>query len=285
MATQIMQAMGPTTANHNKSMRSLPSVPSPTLTNPDMVLPNEPNHIPSLPSPPQTAWRYRPPSPSYLKDKRDEGSRPGTASSGGGTAMSAKKEKRGLMSRKMMLLRSRTASSGAVQLIGDSQPIPRSTPSDLEADDYDSAYASSPTLMDVGNLAPEQPEVLQQYEDKRMSTGRYSTISEDMSGLPQFLAKYENRDETGTDDESDADSPTAPKYGYSVSIEGGMEAQRKQQEEDEHNSAILSKRAEQILANAKKRLNVRYALFNFRGTFTDQPASSWKATYEVHEIL
>ena len=134
--------------------------------------------------------------------------------------------------------------------VNGAQSSLRNVSSEGVLQDFDSAYGSSPTLMDVGNLAPEQPEV------RRTSVGGSSLDSEDMSALPQFLAKYDIKDAAGTDDELDSDIATPQKFGYSVSNESGMDAHRRQQEEDEHNSAILSKRAEQILANAKKRLNV-----------------------------
>ena len=162
------------------------------------------------------------------------------------------------MSRKLLLLRSRTNSGMAVN--GAQQSIPRSAPSPSEtpspsSEEYGSAYASSPTLMDVGNLAP--PDHSNQPDEKRVSMSGSSFNSDGMAGIPSFLSKYENNDGAATDDDViDTDSPAQRKYGYSVSIEGGMEAKRKQQEEDEHHSAVLSKRAEQILANAKKRLNV-----------------------------
>jgi hypothetical protein len=154
------------------------------------------------------------------------------------------------MSRKLMLLRSRTGSGSSVN-----GTIPRSAPSGSDrASDYNSAYASSPTLMDVGNLAPEDK------ESKRRSTASSFNSEE---AIPAFLARYPSTDGTTTDDELfDGESPLPKRYGYSVSIEGGADAQRRQQEEDEQNSLILSKRAEQILANAKKRLNVCCWTFN-----------------------
>ncbi|KAK5120518.1 hypothetical protein LTR85_006173 [Meristemomyces frigidus] len=230
--------------------KPLPSLPSPTLTNPDMLLPSGID-LPALPSPPRS--RGQPPSPSYLRDKTNEHAR------GGGATPTPKKEKRGLMSRKMLLLRSRTG-SGLNANGSQQQPIPRSVPSlteDRSSEDYGSTYASSPTLMDVGNLAPPQ------WEEKRLSIGGSSFNSEEFAAIPSFLAKYETADGTATDDDMESDSPVQQKYGYSVSIEGGLDAQRKKLEEDEHNSAILSKRAEQILANAKKRLNLMEG--NLRG--------------------
>jgi hypothetical protein len=149
------------------------------------------------------------------------------------------------MSRKMMLLRSRTSSSG----LGISA-TPDSRKSERDFGDFDGVYGSSPTLMDVGNLAPEMPDY------RRESAGGSSLGSDDMTGLPQFLAKYESQNSSGTEDEWDGESPAPHRYADTDSIDGNLEAHRRQQEEDEHNSAILSKRAEQILANAKKRLNV-----------------------------
>ncbi|KAK1823965.1 hypothetical protein LTR12_001498 [Friedmanniomyces endolithicus] len=233
--------------------KPLPSVPSPTLTNPDMVLPSFDGDVhASLPSPARTMKRT--PSLNFFRDRMAEQQN--------ARAPAPKKEKRGLMSRKMLLLRSRTGSGMTVnggQQQQQQQPAPRSVPSDSDTfSTYNSNYASSPTLMDVGNLAPEQ------VNEKRLSFGGSSFNSEDYAVIPAFLAKYEATDGTTTDDEMfDSDSPAPKRYGYSVTIEGGLDAQRRQQEEAEHKSAMLSSRAEQILANAKKRLNLMEG--NLRG--------------------
>lgn len=232
--------------------KPLPSLPSPTLTNPDMVLPDV--GVPGAPSP--AASIHGPPSPSYLRHA--------SLSSQG---LPRKKEKRGLMSRKMLLLRSRTGSSTSFagghhhhQQQQQQQHVrtPRSTPSDTPSD-YHSAYASSPTLMDVGNLAPEL------VDEKRLSFGASSFNSDDfVAASPNFLAKYAPVDNVSTDDELyDSESNAPQRTGSSVGIEGGLAETRRQREEDEHNSAILSERAEQILANAKRRLNLMEG--NLRG--------------------
>lgn len=232
--TQAMRAMGPTQDN----MQPLPSLPSPTLTNPDMVLPKELPKFPALPSPPRNARRDRPPSPSYLKEQKGESPRE-RSESNEKSNMPAKKEKRGLMSRKMMLLRSRTASNG----VGAKSTEPASP-------DQDSTYASSPTIVGFGNLAPADSQAWYS------SNGESPTDSDDMSALPQFLAKYDTNNMSSTDDELES-SPAGARYGYAASnFTNNLEAERRQKEEDEQQSAILSKRAEEILANAKKRLNV-----------------------------
>ena len=243
MATQMtMQAMGPTKSD--SIMKMVNGLPSPTLTNPDMVLPDQPIRYPAYNSPTRNAWRVRPPSPSYLKDTPPQSLRE-RSSSGGSSMTTPKKERRGLMSRKMLLLRSRTASSGN----GINGAVEK-LPSEGEFSNFDSAYGSEPTLMDVGNLAPEQ------VDPKRASVGGSSVGSDEIHGLPQFLAKYETQDSSGTDEEWDGATPTSQKYMAPESVDSGLDAHRRQQEEDEQQSAILSQRAEQILANAKKRLNV-----------------------------
>lgn len=237
-----MRAMGPSRDDGRTKMYG--GLPSPTLTNPDMVLPDEPLHYPHFTSPTRNVWRERPPSPSYLRDTPPESLR-ARSSSGGSNMATPKKEKRGLMSRKMMLLRSRTSSSG-LGING----VSKSISSEGESDIHDMTYGLSPKLMDVGNLAPEQP------EQRRTSASGSSLGSDELYGLPQFLAKYEANNASSGEEEWEGESPASQRYGNSANIESGLDAQRRQQEEDEQNSAILSKRAEQILANAKKRLNV-----------------------------
>ena len=242
MATQVMQAMGP---SKNGSMK--PSLPSPTLTNPDMLLPNETTKYPSLPSPQRYARRDRPPSPSYLREQTDESRELRSVSST--SSMATKdKEKRGLMSRKMMLLRSRTASHG-IQHVNGTHVHHQASP-DLGTDGHAFGYASSPTLMDVGNLAQ-----VRSHERQQSNSGS-SQGSDDLSSLPQLLSQYEASTTTGTDEDLWASSPAAQRYGYAITTDS-LEEERRQKQDDEHASAILSQRAEQILANAKKRLNVR----------------------------
>lgn len=226
----------------DKPLPSLPGPPSPTLTNPDMVLPNAPS-IHTLNS---TESLQGPPSISYLRDITNQhaGAR---ASMDHERPQQVKKEKRGLMSRKLMLLRSRTASNR--------QENAQTSPVRHEYTE-ETSIASSPTIQDGDRLTA------QTNQDKRSSIGASSFNSDDYAALPAFLQKY-NKEET-EDEETDTEKPAAMRMGYSCSIAGGADAQRKAQEEaDEHNSAMLSQRAEQILANAKKRLNLMEG--NLRG--------------------
>ncbi|KAF2173238.1 hypothetical protein M409DRAFT_62804 [Zasmidium cellare ATCC 36951] len=224
----------------DKPLPTLPSLPSPTLTNPDHILPSG---LPTVSSPPRVT--RGPPSPSYLRDSGGESPSP--------KAAMGRKEKLGLMSRKMMLLRSRTASGGAPN--GGS--ITRGSPSQGSIDaDF---IPSSPILQDVGNLAPEQPDYLQPPDmDRRSNSGGSS--SSDISGMTNFLAKY-GKPDGASDDETENGESSAPARYENSAEEHDAEADRRRQEE--YNSAVLSKRAEQILANAKIRLNVMEG--NLRG--------------------
>ena len=268
--------------------KPLPSLPSPTLTNPDMVLPNEPASPSAqpfsldtvLPVPSRSTSRSTgSPVPAILP----EWARHGPSEAQMATIVNAgsptqvvekkKKDRMGLMSRKMMLLRPRTGSGFGQR---EPQPAPRSVPSEPPRESYEwnsRATDSPPTLMDVGNLAPEPPPALRVTtaldESDRPSTAVSSANSDDVLIVPSFLANYEN-DTTDDDTDMGGSSPVNySKYGYSVSIEGGAstiaaeEQRKKVMDEEERNSAVLSKRAEQILANAKKRLNLMEG--NLRG--------------------
>lgn len=253
---------------------------SPTLSNIDMVLPMASGHL-AL-SPPRAP--PRPPSPSYLRDRAGhDGSigaeggggggtagqaggggggigaaggpavAPATAATGGATSpagASRKKERLGL-SRKMMMLRSRTSSNGSTV---------RGSPSPNSVD----LVPSSPILQDVGNLAPEQPESdflqlpLSANGQLRRTSG---SSSSELSGSIVFLDKY-SRAGVSSDDEALYESSDI-QLDSSTSIDDDADALRRRQEQEEYESAILSQRAEQILANAKRRLNVMEG--NLRG--------------------
>ncbi|KXT10833.1 hypothetical protein AC579_1953 [Pseudocercospora musae] len=236
--------------------KPLPSLPSPTLTNPDAILPN--TALPSLSSPPR--FSRRPPSPGYLRDTPS----PNCSNASGMPATTMpKKDKLGLVSRKMMLLRTKTSSSGSINTTGRITPRATPSPSPRSID----FVPSSPILQDVGNLAPElaEPHLLQPPESERRRASGSS--SSDLSAMAGFLEKYSRRD--GSSDEEvllyDSSENATPVTSEEArdSIADEADAQRRRQELEEYNSAILSKRAEQILANAKKRLNVMEG--NLRG--------------------
>lgn len=151
----------------------------------------------------------------------------------------------------MMMLRSRTSSNGSTV---------RGSPSLSSVD----LVPSSPILQDVGNLAPEQPESdflqlpLSANGQLRRTSG---SSSSELSGSIMFLDKY-SRTGFSSDDEALYESSDIQLDG-STSIDDDADALRRRQEQEEYESAILSQRAEQILANAKRRLNVMEG--NLRG--------------------
>lgn len=221
----------------------------------------------------------RPPSPSYLCDP--EAASPSLPANDDTSAdamplrKEPKKEKRGLMSRKMMLLRSRTASAvNTLHAKEDGSETPRvQTPAAVDF------IPSSPILQDVGKLAPEPPETQHQHipetpteslqvpETDQRTPSRLSSASE-ISGLAGFLAKYGKADGVSDDEAPYASEDNGPAPGASASevdaaFEAEASAERRRRQRDEYNSAVLSKRAEEILANAKKRLNVMEG--NLRG--------------------
>lgn len=124
-----------------------------------------------------------------------------------------------------MLVRSQTGSSN-----GPSYNVNR--------EDATLPMASSPLLHD-------QLTVVSGGTGRRGSTS--SMDSEEMAKLPDFLQKYRNMDLT-EDEMTDAEGLTSETATY--------DEQRRVKEEEEQVSALLSQRAEEILANAKKRLNV-----------------------------
>jgi hypothetical protein len=166
-----------------------------------------------------------------------------------------KKEKRGLMSRKLMLLRSRTASDRP-EVTGRQDNTGRQDfPVRTDSLEDTSTIPSSPTIYSSDHLAP-------QSVGKRSSISGSSLNSDDYGALPAFLSRHRSREDTESED-TDTEKPAGIRMGYSVSIAGGSDVQRRTREEEEQNSAMLSQRAEQILANAKKRLNLMEG--NLRG--------------------
>jgi hypothetical protein len=204
-----------------------PAPPSPTLSNVDMVLPDS---TPVIDSP--SRWGARPPSLSYLRDAdgNEHNRYDGNGTNG----------------HKMMLLRNRPA-PGAYNNA-------RVSPTSAHMEQDGSFVASSPLLRDVPHTAGAHDFLQLPQPSDRSPSG---SSSGDMAGLSAFLAKYEK---TGgaSDDETNYDSEAteaAPRTQTSFELKNDVDAQRRKQQEEEQNSAILSKRAEEILSDAKKRLH------------------------------
>ncbi|THW87287.1 hypothetical protein D6D18_07352 [Aureobasidium pullulans] len=160
--------------------KPLPAPPSPTLTNPDMVLPNA--FVLDVHE------AQRPPSPSYLQ------------------AQATKK-------------------LGSKRKSRPNLRAPSQSPAH--------AYASSPTL----NV--ESPA----WDDRRLSYTASSILTEDLENMqiPRFESSLDSDTETLDEDDFDIDTPSELSYGDVLKSE---------------QSNVTLMRAELILANAKKRLNL-----------------------------
>ncbi|SMQ46986.1 unnamed protein product [Zymoseptoria tritici ST99CH_3D7] len=223
--------------------KPLPDPPSPTLTNssafnPDYILPTLAEEESS--SPPTPIFVRRPPSPTYLwNGTREElaEERPIDGNENGRL--------------RKMILRG-TGSNNSLKANDKGLGYRKTSSNSLRKSS--SLMGSSPVLRDVGNLAPEQSDFLQL--PKRSSS--QGSTSSNMSGMSSFLARYKTDDS----DEETIDGGESP-YLDDFSENEEAFARKEQRARDEYHSAVLSTRAEQILANAKARLNVMEG--NLRG--------------------
>ncbi|KAH7388791.1 hypothetical protein BKA66DRAFT_511152 [Pyrenochaeta sp. MPI-SDFR-AT-0127] len=129
----------------------------------------------------------------------------------------------------------------------------------------DEALASSPTIQNTLSSAP--PNHWSSQDQRRLSTASSSVHSEDLDNWPGF-------DSHGTFDDSGVDLDDQEKRGHApgetyLGDDLGNERWPNErnsgsdEDDDPYSSAALSRRAEIILANAKKRLNVMEG--NLRG--------------------
>lgn len=190
--------------------------PSPTLTNPDLVLPNDSN-LSDVSSPSRTS---PPPSPTYLLERRDQ------------YAKYIEESQKPRTRAKFQYLVARG----------------RADMGNHRASHEGMALASSPVL---GHTDEEygmnlRPTLL------RNASSVSSINTAALDAIESIQGDEESEAETLDDDESGNVTPTAPTFSHQLD-------QPKQQASDhaEESYAELSRRAEVILANAKKRLNVR----------------------------
>ena len=223
----------------------LKTLPSPALTNADLILPNEVlNHQTS--SPPRAS---RPPSPSYLYKQRRKRGDPSLSAQ-----QNQQKYGQGRMSRKRTPRRySSELDDPSAQGDGTSKHTQYSP---------ESAQASSPTTGSVNVAQRRSPSsqhdfTTAKHSDRPLSTGSSITASS-LDGLSWYKAGDEDEDESdyGTmDGEDDGNTtPTRSTFLESPPRKRGIVSQTSQEDEEAYTE--LSRRAEAILANAKRRLNV-----------------------------
>ncbi|KAF2145490.1 uncharacterized protein K452DRAFT_315726 [Aplosporella prunicola CBS 121167] len=203
-------------------------LPSPTLTNPDMILPDLSDSQDSTPSPRPRV--QRPPSPSLLRQSLRFSSRP--------------------TSQRTTPTRASTRASQRDSSTFDPDATPKSL---FHRED---ALASSPTLSGTprANLMGNWQEAM----ERKSSNNSLRTMDSDQSRWTGFDGSF--GDESGAED-------VDGRYDTLPYVAGSDEETDNEQwdgpDEDEFSSAALSKRAEMILANAKKRLNLMEG--NLRG--------------------
>jgi len=197
----------------------LPQPSSPTLTNPEMVLPEHMSDTASLASLPQVT---RPPSPSYLIQQRQ-------SSRQMDTPQGKPKVIRGAKSRHMTCRLSMTPE-------GEPFPVRR-----VHNRHSDVALGSSPTV----GMSPAMRTRLMD-DARRTSVSASSITSEDLYAMR--IPGFDGLDDD-TETITDADLEVSPQAER-------LRMSQKTGSPDTEKSAVTLMRAELILANAKKRLNV-----------------------------
>ena len=201
----------------------LPQPASPTLTNPDMVLPEHMSDTASLVSVPQVT---RPPSPSYLIQQR-------RTSRQMDTPEGRPKAIRGAKSRM----------TSRLSMTPEGEPFPARR---LQNRHSDVALGSSPTV----GMSPAMRTRLMD-DGRRMSVSASSITSEDLYAMR--IPGFDGLDDD-TETITDADLEVSPQAQ-------GLRVGQKTDSPNTGKSAATLMRAELILANAKKRLNVCLSRF------------------------
>ncbi|KAF4549565.1 Hypothetical protein D9617_21g097860 [Elsinoe fawcettii] len=201
------------------------SLPSPTLTNPEMVLPNEVAYVTQ--TPPRAD---RPPSPSYLFDQVAVQDVPRTITP---------KKSLGSMSRRRGLQRSTTEDDNYLTI----------TPSMAQGKDI-----STEDSLDEQNPRWNNPDM-----QRKASFISTSTATLDWDAIPDY--KYDGEEsDIVTLDEAGSGTATPTREGRDQSpaalARNRSRSRSRSRRRAENSSAELSRRAELILANAKKRLNL-----------------------------
>jgi hypothetical protein len=214
---------------------------SPTLSDAGMILPSFEADFERAASPPPFA--ERPPSPSDLY-KHANSSRVRLSSAPQGRRRASPQTKSPSLSAQ--------SSRSTLRNMTDSEAATKSL---LARDD---ALASSPTIQNA--LSSHSPGTWHGQDQHKISPTSSSIFSEDFEHWPGFDS-HDNFEDSGVDLEeqekrnhSTRDSDAGDGMGHERWHEDRTSGS--DDEDDPYSSAALSRRAEIILANAKKRLNV-----------------------------
>lgn len=246
--------------------RPVPHGPrSPTLSDAGMILPQESRFERSLSPLP---YIERPPSPPILQ----------TDPSHVKLTAAPQSRRRPSHHAKSPPL-SAQSSRSTLRTMGDAAAIARSAPT------RDDALASSPTINN-GLTSPAHSR-WNPHNQRRLSAASSSVHSDDLDNWPGF-------DSHGTFDDSGVDLEDQEKRDqFSADMDVGDDLGNdpwpndrnsgSDDDDDPYSSAALSRRAEIILANAKKRLNVCVTTINTNDWTSTNNYRSWKETSEVQE--
>ncbi|KAL1306925.1 hypothetical protein AAFC00_005568 [Neodothiora populina] len=225
----------PSASLEHKPLPSLPIPGSPTLTNPDMVLPDRDSI--SWSTPPRSS---RPPSPSYLLK------RPRQEQTSDHHEESRESVQRSNSKRSPPRRSSATAQQG---LVLQASPARRA-----QYRYSDVALGSSPTVSYA--YASGTRDRFLEDEQKRLSMSASSICSDDLKAMRSsaFVGFDSSRDD-GEEDEDDTSTLGDTELDLATPSEKWHAGDQIEPPETEE-SAVTLMRAEMILANAKKRLNL-----------------------------
>ncbi|OCK77875.1 hypothetical protein K432DRAFT_333135 [Lepidopterella palustris CBS 459.81] len=249
-------------------------LPSPTLTNPDMILPESTRSF--SPSPYDHA--QRPPSPSSLLYFASHSAQTIKLAS-------APQGRRGPSPRTMSPPITARSSVSTLPNIAEVDATP------TMRNHHDDVFASSPTLRD--SILGHNMDSWEGYANRRLSNASSSVHSEDLENM-----KWPGFDGPGAFDDSgvvlDEDEDEEEHIGQLPKVANGdddldnerwLDGPAEDGDDDPYSSAALSRRAEIILANAKKRLNVMEG--NLRGarhSLLITPSSSFNTLKMASEL-
>ncbi|KAI1547330.1 hypothetical protein PtrSN002B_001303 [Pyrenophora tritici-repentis] len=239
---------------------------SPTLSDAGMILPAFEPDFERTTSP--VLFMERPPSPSDLY-KHANSSQVRLSSAPQGRRHASQKTKSPSLSAQ--------SSRSTLRNMNDSEASTKSMSIRHET------LTLSPTHNAANSHSPNQ---WQGQDQRKLSPTTSSVFSEDFEHWPGFDS-HETFEDSGVDleDQERGERSTADAdSGESMRHERWAEDRNSGSDEDDdpYSSAALSRRAEIILANAKKRLNVCLALLALDSMLTDD-CRSWKEIYVVRE--
>lgn len=243
-----------------KAYSSIPLSPSPSLSNPDMILPYDEDYD-SPPSPPRGIQQQLTPPGEDWNDAQEAEMHfsfgPPQTHLGQLVPTTPIIYGNGTMLSDIGEVTETESTIGKNQLSG---PVERRLLKQQRASGNNTPLGSSPT---IGNTAVAKP-ARKAPQNRRVSMESNSTATSDGQPVEMFQdvvhdVSVDDSVFQGDDEESVADSCSEEVFA-SEAERWPVKDRDLGNEEDRYSSAALSRRAEQILLNAKKRLNVGFPI-------------------------